>query len=152
MAITTKGRRLLYEYAARVQASGKSERITLDKAVRLTPQQQSDLQNLLVKMWDRPSYICPGELAIKPNHGYNSRVVGDGFSVQQYVAWLEAGCSDAALVRADSHGTRIHLAFGPMGDYPNITYSLVVPVRSDWNGSVHIDDVIPKGLSAGATK
>lgn len=152
MALTTVGRRLLYEYVARVQAKGKLEKVTIANAVRLTPQQQTDLQNLLMQMWNQPDYICPQNLALKPRHGYNSRVLHDGFSGQQYAEWLEAGCSDAAIVGSDSYGNRIHLAFGPMEDFPNITYNLIVPVHSDCNGSVHINDVIPKGLSAGASK
>jgi hypothetical protein len=152
MAITTAGRRVLREYITRVESTGKVEKLTIANAVRLTPKQQTDLQNLLVNMWDRPSYICPQNLAIKPKHGYESRVLRDKFSGEQYAEWLEQGCSDAALVEADEYGKRIHLAFGPMGDYPNITYKLVVPVHSDSNGSVHIDDVIPKGLPAGTTK
>jgi hypothetical protein len=152
MAITTVGRRVLNEYVARVQSTGKLEKLTIANAVSLTPKQQSDLQNLLVNMWDRPDYICPKNLALKPRHGYNSRVLQDGFTGQQYAEWLELGCSDAAIVASDAYGKRIHLAFGPMGDYPNITYNLIVPVHSDSNGSVHIDDVIPKGLAAGATK
>lgn len=152
MAITTAARRVLYEYLTRVQTSGKLEKLTIADAVRLTPRQHADLQKLLVKFWKRPDYTCPKDLALKPKHGYNSRVLQDGFSAQQYAEWLEAGCSDAAIVGSDPNGTRIHLAFGPMDDYPNITYRLVVPVHSDSNGSVHIDDVIPKGLSAGAKK
>jgi len=152
MAITTVGRRVLREYIARVHSTGKVEKLTIANAVALTPKQQDELQNLLMSMWNRPDYICPPKLALKPKHGYESRVLGDKFSGEQYAEWLEQGCSDAAVVGADAYGKRIHLAFGPMGDYPNITYNLIVPVHSDAFGSVHIDDVVPKGLPAGSTK
>jgi hypothetical protein len=152
MAITTVGRRVLYEYVARVQVSGKLEKLTIAGAVKLTPQQQVEIQNCLVSMWKRPDYVCPPTLPLKPDHGFNSRVFKDGFSGQQYSEWLIAGCSDAAVVRADPDGMRIHLSFGPIGDYPNITYTLVVPIHSDSHGRVHIDDVIPRGLPAGAKK
>jgi hypothetical protein len=152
MAITTAARRVLHEYVTRIQTCGKLEKLTIVDAVRLTPPQHADLQNLLVKMWNRPNYICPKNLALKPKHGYSSRVLRDGFSARQYLEWLEYGCSDAAIVGSEPDGTRMHLAIGPMDDFPNITYRLIVPVHSDSNGSVHIDDVIPKGLSAGATK
>ena len=70
----------------------------------------------------------------------------DVFSGQQYMDWLEAGCSDAAVAGADADGCRIHLLYGPMGDYARITYKLVVPTHSDIHGRVHMGDVIPKGL------
>jgi hypothetical protein len=152
MAITTVGRRVLREYIARVDSTAKLEKLTIANAVTLTLKQQDDLQNLLMSMWNRPDYICPPNLTLKPKHGYESRVLRDKFSGEQYAQWLEQGCSNTAVVGADAYGQRIHLAFGPMGDYPNITYNLIVPVHSDSNGSVHIDDVIPKGLPAGATK
>ena len=152
MALTTVGKRVLGEYVARVQASGKLEKLTINGAVKLTPVQQADLQRLLIGLWKRPDYICPPVLPLKPDHGYNSRVMKDGFTGQQYMDWLEAGCSDAAVAGADADGYRIHLGFGPMGDYPNITYRLVVPIHSDSHGRVHVDDVIPKGLPAGTQK
>jgi hypothetical protein len=152
MAFTTVAIRVLGEYVARVQASGKVEKLTINNAVRLTAAQQADLQALLIGLWKRPDYVCPPVLALKPSHGYNSRVIKDKFPPQQYIDWLIDGCSDAAVAATDPDGSRIHLGFGPMGDYPNVTYNLVVPIRSDSHGSVHVDDVIPKGLSAGAKK
>lgn len=79
-------------------------------------------------------------------------MIKDQFSGAQYIEWLVAGCSDAAVVGAAKDGSRIHLRFEPMTDYPSIIYRLEVPVRSDFHGSVHIDDVIPYGLSKGAKK
>ncbi|MBJ7309614.1 hypothetical protein ACFOLJ_09710 [Rugamonas sp. CCM 8940] len=152
MPMTTVALRVLGEYVARVQASGKLEKVTISNAVKLTSQQQADLQQLLVGLWKRADYLCPANVDLKPRHGYNSRVIKDQFTGQQYIDWLEAGCSDAAVAGAAADGSRIHLGFGPMGDYPNITYQLVVPIRSDFFGSVHIDDVIPDGLPAGAKK
>ncbi len=152
MAITAAAQRVLGEYVARIQASGKLEKLTINNAIRLTLQQQADLQQLLIGLWKRPDYVCPPSLPLKPSHGYNSRVIKDRFAGQQYIDWLVAGCSDAAVAGADANGCRIHLGFGPMGDYPNITYNLVVPIHSDFHGSVHVDDVIPHGLPSGARK
>jgi hypothetical protein len=152
MALTTVGRRLLLEYVGRVNLTSKLEKLTIAGAVKLTPKQQADIQNLLIVFWDRPDYVCPPSLAIKPDHGYSSRVFKDGFLSSQYAEWLDAGCSDAAVVQAENNGARLHLFFGPVLDYPNITYNLVVPIHSDSHGRVHIDDVIPKGLRAGAKK
>lgn len=151
MAFTTVGLRVLGEYVARAQEKGVIEKITINNAVALTALQQAQLQQLFINLWNRPGYICPSKLTLKPRHGYESRVIKDGFSGEQYIEWLVAGCSDNAVV-ASYNGSRIHLGFGPMGDYPNVTYRLEVPVRSDFHGSVYIDDVIPYGLQKGAKK
>ena len=113
---------------------------------------QAALQQLLINLWNRPEYVCPLMLPLMPRHGYESRVIKDQFSGQQYIDWLVVDCSGAAVAAADSRGSRIHLGYGPMSDYPNITYRLEVPVRSDFHGKVYIDDVIPYGLPKGAKK
>ena len=50
---------MLREYIARVDSTGKTEKLTIANAVALTPKQQDDLQTLLMSMWNRPDYICP---------------------------------------------------------------------------------------------
>lgn len=115
MAITKVGRRVLYEYVVRIQVSGKLEKLTIAGAVKLTPQQQIDIQNFLVSMWKRPDYVCPPTLPLKPDHGYSSRVFKDGFSGLQYAEWLEAGCSDDAVVRADPRRDAHSFGFRPNG-------------------------------------
>ena len=67
---------MLREYIARVDATGKPEKLTFANAVVLTPKRQDALQNLLMSMWNRPDYMCPQKLALKPKHGYESRVLG----------------------------------------------------------------------------
>jgi hypothetical protein len=145
MAITIPAQRVLGEYVARAQSTGVAEKLVINNAVNLTPQQQLDIQKFLTAVWDRP-YICPPVLPIMPKHGYESRVLKDGFSGQEYVDWLVAGCSDAAVVDLYA-GSRIFLRFGPMLDYPNVTYHLEVPIHADASGKVHIMSVVPKGLT-----
>lgn len=152
MAMTTVGLRVLGEYVARAQATGVAEKLTINNAVALTPKQQTALQQLFIDLWKRPDYVCPPLLPLKPRHGYEKRVMKDNFSGNQYIEWLVTGCSDAAIVSSQDGGYRIHLAFGPMGDYPNVTYRLEVPIHSDSHGRVHVDDVIPYGLHKGAKK
>lgn len=86
-------------------------------------------------------------LDIKPQHGYRSRVLKDGFAGSQYVEWLVAGCSDVAEVSTDSVG-RPNLIVRPVEDGRQVAYDILVPIRSNQDGRVHIDDVIPKGLPA----
>lgn len=151
MALTNSGKRALYSYVARAQATGSPEKVNIAKAVKLTFIQQTAIQKILSALWNNPNYLCPAELAIKPQHGYKSRVIKDLFPADQYGRWLELGCCDEALVDTDADG-RPRLTFGPLLDYPNYKYTLIVPIRSDFHGSVHVDDVFPKGLPGGATK
>lgn len=151
MGLTNGGKRALHAYIARAQASGQPEKMTIAGAVQLTKIQQASLQCILVRLWNNPKYACPAILAIKPQHGYKSRVLKDGFPADQFGAWLELGCSDQAAVDVDGSG-RPRLTFGPRRDYPEYRYDLVVPIRSDFHGSVFVDDVIPQGLPAGANK
>ena len=119
--------------------------------MQLTPNQQTAIQNILATLWNNPRYICPAILSLKPQHGYKSRVFKDTFSPDQYAVWMELGCSNQASAGTDRDG-RPRLTFGPHLDYPNYTYTLVVPIRSDFHGSVYVDDVFPDGLPARATK
>ncbi|WP_332852155.1 hypothetical protein [Duganella sp. S19_KUP01_CR8] len=148
MAMTAAAERVLREYVRRAQTEGELEKLTITNAVRLTPQQQETLKFLLAALWDKQDYQCPAVLPLKPNHGYQSRVLKDGYTGQQFIDWLVIGCSDAATASAATDGTRVHLGSGPMQDATSRTYNLIVPIRSDIHGSVYIDDVIPKGLPA----
>ncbi|MBO9748934.1 MULTISPECIES: hypothetical protein [Xanthomonas] len=125
-------------------AGGQPPRQTIRKAIILTSQQQSDLTTALRQLWGSQTYVCALQLDLKPQHGYNSRVLKDGFSGAKYVEWLVAGCSDTAVVGVEKNG-RPHLLVPGVIDGLN-TFDIVVPIRSDALGYVHIDDVIPKGL------
>lgn len=151
MAFTKSGLKALNSYLAKTQASGVVEKFTIKGAVQLTEQKRAEIEEILVTLWKRPSYACPLVLDLKPHHGYSSRVIKDQFHATQYGIWIEQGCSDLANVTADGDG-RPRLTLGPLLDYPNYQYTLVVPIRSDWHGTVHIDDVIPLGLPKGAKK
>lgn len=151
MALTSSGKKALRSYIARAQATGQPEKLNIAGAVKLTQTQRTELQQILVQLWKNPNYLCPAILPIKPQHGYKSRVFKDGFPADQFGVWLEFGCSDLAAVGEDSSG-RPRLTLGPRRDYPNHEYNLVVPIRSDFHGSVYVDDVIPQGLPAGTKK
>lgn len=151
MALTKGGSKALSQYFERTQASDKVEKFTIKAAVELTPKQQTDIQAILGVLWALASCACPLVLDLKPHHGYASRVIKDCFSAAQYGRWLELGCSDSATVGQDANG-RPRLVYAAMIDYPGYRYNIMVPIRSDARGAVHIDDVIPAGLPAGALK
>lgn len=152
MSFLPGGLRALKEYLARMEASGgDAKKETIRKAVQLTEVQHIGLQTILQLMWKNPDYICPTVLDVRPKHGWDSRVMKDGFTPEQYGKWLELGCTDLALVGTDSNG-RPRLFFGPNTDFPSYKYTLIVPVTSDALGTVYIGDVYPSGLPAGATK
>lgn len=81
---------------------------------------------------------------VEPLHGFESRVARDGFSAEQYAAWLSVGCSDGAVVDTDGVGRPFLFTSGVVA--ATAIHDLLVPVRSDVRGNVWIDDVIPKGL------
>lgn len=152
MAILPGGQRALREYLARTKASGgEAKKEVIRRAVQLTPVQQAGLQAILQAVWRNDDYICPPILDIRPKHGWDSRVVKDGFAPEQYGEWLELACTDLALVGTDANG-RPRLYFGPNIDFPNYSYTLITPVTSDALGTVYIGDVYPSGLPAGAKK
>ena len=151
MALLPGGRRALREYLARTKSSGELKKQTIARAVQLTQVQQAELQAVLQKLWSNVACTCPYHLDIRPKHGYESRVIKDSYTAEQYGDWLELACSDLAVVGTDSNG-RPRLCFGPNTDFPNYTYTLVAPVTSDALCNVHISDVIPSGLPPGTTK
>ncbi len=145
MAITPEGHRALEAYIANAQRFGRPDRINIGQAVTLTDSQVEALTRILTEYWGRP-YECPKVLDIKPHHGYLSRVNKDNYPPDQYVLWLVAGCSDVATVEVEEANGRPRLVISNVCDHHSKSYSLIVPVRSDTHGHVHIDDVIPKGL------
>jgi len=151
MALLPGSQRALLDYLASAKASGDAKKQTIARAVKLTAIQQSRLQAALQALWRRADYICPQYIDLRPLHGYASRVLKDNFPPEQYGDWLVLACSDLAVVGTDTRG-RPRLCFGPNIDFPDHSYTLVAPVTSDAFGYVHINDVIPSGLPAGATK
>jgi hypothetical protein len=151
MALTKDGKKALGTYFAKIQPWGEVPKMTITAAIKLTDKQRDGIEEHLIALWNQPSYTCPAILDLKPRHGYISRVIKDQFPVTQYEEWLDKGCSDLAIVATDNCG-RPRLVVATMRDYPKYTYSIVIPIRSDAHGSVHIDDVIPEGLPKGAKK
>lgn len=61
--------------------------------------------------------------------------------------WLVLGCSDVAEVDVDHLG-RPHLVVRGVTEADSqAAYDVVVPIRSNADGFIHIDDVIPRGLA-----
>ncbi|MDI9334620.1 MAG: hypothetical protein QM533_09615 [Cytophagales bacterium] len=150
MALTKQATVALTKFLARADA-GMLGKDTIYKAVVLTAAQKVKITDFLRTLWQDNKYICPEILDLKPRHGYESRVLKDGFSSAQYAEWLAFGCSDVAEVSIDERKRpRLHGTL--MLDFSGQNYHLLVPIRSDIKGVVYVDDVIPKGLSAGSRK
>jgi hypothetical protein len=143
MGLTAQGSRALRNYLDEAFRQGAGKR-KIYAAVELTSAQATDVERALRLYWNCSAYRCPARLSLKPLHGFESRVLKDGFPIVQYLAWLELGCSDVAVVARDFAGRPFLFTRGVV-DNEKI-YDLVVPIRSDVRGNVWIDDVIPKGL------
>ena len=146
MAITPSAVKALQAYVARADAAGEPHKETIFSAVVLTDDQRAEISVLLAGFWKKPM-DCPALVDLKPHHGYRSRVLKDGFTGAEYAEWLVAGCSDVAEVSTDAIG-RPNLIVRAVDDGRRVVYDILVPVRSNQDGHVHIDDVIPKGLPA----
>lgn len=143
MALTPYAHKALQQYCDRAGAQGPENRTILE-AVKLTVTQRQALNEALTKRWGR-TYLSPMILDIKPRHGYESRVLKDGFSAEKYVEWLVLGCSDVAVVDVGTDD-RIRLAVKGITDETRVSYDIHVLISSDAHGKVHIFDVIPRGL------
>jgi len=128
------------------KAGGPSKQPLYD-AIRLTETQRVAAETFLRAYWGTNDYQCPELLTIRLWHGFNSRVLKDGFSPWHLESWLIRGCDDAAMVDTDARG-RPRLVLPGQRDFAPHVYDIVVPIRSDAHGDVSIDDVIPKGLPA----
>lgn len=144
LAITPGAHRKLEAYASKCLRVGKALPKTIDLAVVLTDEQQAALTHILSEFWGRP-YPCPNPIDVLPQHGYQSRVLKDGFSPEDYVLWLVAGCSDLAAA-AVGVGGRPRLELPVTCDEKGRSYTLHTIISCDAHGRVHINDVIPKGL------
>lgn len=145
MAFRPDAHKQLLRYAEDAAELALPHKATIADAIVLTADQRLAIEKTLREYWANVSYACRLSLDVKPQHGFASRVLKDGFSPEQYVEWLVAGCSDIAVVGTDSHG-RPALVVADIVDERAVGYDLIVPIRSDVRGYVHIDDVIPKGL------
>lgn len=144
MALAPGAVEALKIYIAQAAAAGKPHKLTIRQAIILTEEQRSEISILLAGVWKR-EMPCPLMLDLKPQHGFQSRVLKDGFTGEQYAEWLAIGCADVAEVSTDANG-RPNLIVRAVVDHHAISYDVLVPVRSDSFGRVHIDDVIPRGL------
>jgi hypothetical protein len=150
MSLANHARKALDIYIQQTKKTGTPHKLVIRDAVTLTVVQRASIEECLTAIWKRP-YPCPPVLHLSPKHGYESRVLKDGFSPEQYVEWIERGCSNDALVSTDGAG-RPHLLVQNNLDFPRYKYNIVVTLRADAHGSIQIDDVIPRGLPAGAKK
>jgi hypothetical protein len=150
MALTSQALTALKKYIARAD-TGSIGKDTIYKAVVLTTKQRIEVTQHLQALWNNPDYQCPDVIDLKPRHGYESRVIKDGFPSEQYIQWLLDGCSDQSGVAIDDR-ERPRLETGLFLDYVGAGYHIHVPIRSDARGVVYVDDVIPKGLASGSTK
>jgi hypothetical protein len=146
LALTYSSLKALQHYIGKCKISGV-HKITISNAVILTSEQCRNITFLLAKYWTNDDYICPTVLDIKPHHGYCSRVEKDGFTPEQYLEWLVAGCSDVATVSSDTIGRPFLLLNVAGDDVLKMPFQIQVPIRSDMKGYVHIDGVIPHGIA-----
>ncbi len=151
MGLTTKAKKALDAYIQQAKKTKSPQKLTIYDAVTLTEVQRLSIAECLKAYWNRTNYECPATLNLNPKHGYESRVFKDRFLPEQFGEWMERGCVDTAEVATDPNG-RPHLIVRNNRDFPRYTYNIVITIRSDSHGSVQIDDVIPRGLPAGAKK
>jgi len=144
LSFTRQGLQALSDWISDAAKHGPSKQ-QIYAAVRLSAAQRASAEQLLRAYWRREDYGCPATLDIKPLHGYLSRVVKDGFSPWRFEQWLIRGCEDDAIAAADDR-RRPRLVVPNRADFAPRRYDLIVPLRSDSNGTVFIDDVIPIGL------
>lgn len=144
MAITADAHKALERYVQDCKRAKKALRWSIDKAVVLTQPQRDGLTAILTEFWAR-DYACPAVLDLKPQHGYQSRAIKDGYSGEDLVLWFVAGCSDVAQPQTDPSG-RPRLVVSGLNDDKGRSYDLIVIISCDAHGYVHINDVIPKGL------
>ena len=145
MAFRPEARSALVRYVETAIELDGAAKQTIREAVALTDVQRRAIAAALSAWWNR-NYDCPVLIDVKPQHAFTSRVRKDRFSAEDLTDWVILGCSDAAVVECDERG-RPRLAVNDVVDERNRNYDLIVPIRSDANGYVYIDDVIPKGLS-----
>ena len=144
MAFRSEARNALIRYVETAVELDGADKQTIRDAIVLTDTQRSAITAALSAWWNR-IYRCPVLVDVKPQHAFNSRIGKDGFSAEDLIDWLVLGCSDAAVVERDERG-RPRLAVNDVVDERNRNYDLIVPIRSDTNGYVYVDDVIPRGL------
>ncbi len=138
--LNQKSKNYLVQLLQGYEKSGPTAK-TLHKAIELTPSQQNGLEGAFSQQWGK-QYPVPGAIDLKPKHGYESRVLKDGFSSSDYVKWLENGAADEATVTVDRLG-RPALTNQFVDPTRGTSYSVRIPIRSDSSGAVYADDVIP---------
>lgn len=147
VALTSDGHKALLQYVAQAFQSGNPHKATIREAVLLTQAQRTEIAQVLRAFWRSPEYRCPLSLDLKPRHGYESRVIKDRFPASVYAEWIRLGCSDTAAVAMDGRGRPYLRVANVRLEGVARAFELQVPIRSTADGNVHIDGVIPKGLS-----
>jgi len=67
--------------------------------LKLSTQQKSDLKQKLDQMWDGGwQHPVPELIPGKLWHGYEGRVLKDGFSLDQFIDWIRVAGGDPAIV------------------------------------------------------
>jgi hypothetical protein len=113
----------------------------------LTGKQQSDLKRHLDQNWD-PKYRheVPRFIPAKLKHGYDSRVVRNKFSTDQFIDWIKAAGSDKAIIGSTEKPKKV----GLKSDYTNPktgkTYPVILTIDASSAGNFLVTSVIPVGV------
>ncbi len=133
----------LQEILGQYDRKGPTSR-TIREAIDLTPQQRTQIESHLSEQFGRHMPV-PSSIDLKPRHGYESRVLKDGFSSDDLLRWFVAGADDSAKVVTGARG-RIGLLGRDPGTATSRPADVRLTVRGDAFGNVYADDVIPEGV------
>jgi len=146
VALTPSAHAALLWYVEQAQRTGPFKH-SIQKAIVLTEVQRQEASAILTAFWGR-QFECPLLLDLRPMHGYESRILKDGFWPERYVEWLVIGCADVAEIGADYRGRPNLRVRGVEEPTTSAIFDVLVPLRSTSEGVVLVDDVIPQGLDA----
>jgi hypothetical protein len=131
LALSPFAHKALTLYIEQVAISRVPHKSTIAQAVALTHGQRLEISALLSSFWGR-EIRCPAILDMKPQHGYQSRVLKDGFQPDQFLEWIVIGCSDTAEVSTDFRG-RPNLVVHAVQDKYAVVYDVLIhPIDHRW--------------------
>lgn len=142
-ALNPAARDRLHAILQEYERTGPTAR-SISNAIDLTPQQREGIAKILSEQFGRPIPVPPS-IALKPRHGYESRVLKDGFTTEDLLRWFVAGSDDSAAAVADRRG-RAGLLGRDAGTSTKIPANVRLTVRGDALGNVYADDVIPEKI------
>lgn len=142
-ALNDSGKNALSVLLRQYEESG-AKPASISNAIDLTEPQRKALAEALAAQWGR-EFPVPSSIGLKPKHGYESRVLKDGYSADDYRRWLISAAEDGATLGVDYMG-RPGLLNEFVDPVRNNSYQVKMPIRSDSAGQVYADDVIPMGL------